>query len=178
MLSKLPVTRVTQTGPNCVLACLESVSRDLGLEWTQATIIEKFRWECYADRESEQPKGAVTLRHVPSLILGLGLAQELQFGTGIDSLEKLAPALERDDGFLLLAIYEGKEYDPLDADVTHPSAERKLHAVRAIEVVPGKHVAAMDPNPETRWTNMRRPWSDLAGRAFHVIAGWTKPHLW
>lgn len=95
MRSMLPVTEVTQrTGAMCSLACLESVARDLGLDWTQEKIAVTFRYEAYADRQDEQPIGAVTVRHLPSIVLGMGLAQELRCGTGSDSLEELAPVLE------------------------------------------------------------------------------------
>ncbi len=167
------------------------------MAWSQASIIRTFGYECYRTRRKNrkgQQAGSVTTRHIPSLILGLGLGYQLRFAKGVVDLKQLLPILKKPDGFILLCYVNGHEDEDwfdLACDVDEAPKGPAGHCVRVrkvadveVETTDGltgnkktaprqRVVYVMDPDGVGQ--NGALWWRDLEMKRVYAIAGWDKP---
>jgi hypothetical protein len=145
-------------GASCVLACLESILRDIGDSRSQSDLFNQFPCECSAHCD-DRGDGAVSRRHIPSLLLALDLGNEVRFGPALALLPEVARILDI-GGFILLATR-------YDAD-----GRRETHCVRVASIALGQCLVVMDPRPETlnpsTWS-----WAEFEQRECDAIAIWS-----
>lgn len=153
------VTVVRQTTPwNCVLACIESILRDRGVELTQADLIERFPHECCKGRKDSAGNditGAVDVRHLPEMLVRLGLGPNVRTGRAPEMLLETIGTLERGGAILLVAN-------------KNLAGAAEHHCVRVVGASPNARVAVMNPSHPIGsevW-----PWEHLAARDCDVIA--------
>ena len=151
----MTVTDVEQfNGASCVPACLESILADLGRPESQTELFNRFPLECSEGR-NDRPDGTVSLRHIPSLLLGLNLGNHVRFGPASSVLPEVLHILET-GGFILLA-----------------TRAQDIHCVRVASAVLNESIDVMDPSPNAtnpcRWS-----WNDLIEKQAWVVAIWNE----
>jgi len=132
------VSKVKQlNGYTCVLACVESLLLDKGLQTSQEALIELFPIECNKNvqKGGSDITGSVNIRDLPDLLKKSGAASKSTFFKGTQGLVQAMRILKLNNKAGGILIVPKKN---INGDKEH-------HCVRLAELHLNSHIMVMDP---------------------------------